>query len=208
MLDWRGRVIEIWTDRFHCSANSHHHAVQTVRSLQGSSNGPQNLPVQRRPPFPNYPARSLRRSTEFVTQSSLEIVTDASRVDASVVHALLADSYWGEARTLSQTERAISHSTPFAVYDGSLLIGFARVISDRLTLAYLADMYVIPQRRGAGIGTLLLRTILDHMYFVDVSRWMLRTVDAQSLYSRFGFELVAADDTLMVLDRNRNFSTG
>ena len=74
------------------------------------------------------------------------------------------------------------------------------MISDRLTLAYLLDVYVIPQRRGGSVGTLLVQTILSHAYFKNVPRWMLRTVDAKSLCSRLGFELVAEDDTLMVLD--------
>ncbi|MEM9644139.1 MAG: GNAT family N-acetyltransferase [Planctomycetota bacterium] len=134
-------------------------------------------------------------------QIGLEIVTDRSRIDSSLVHSLLADTYWANNRTLEQTELSISSSTPFAVFAGPLLVGFARVISDRLTLAYLLDMYVIPERRGTGIGTLLLQTMLDHTYFESVQRWMLRTMDAKSLYSRFGFELVADDDTLMVLDR-------
>lgn len=140
--------------------------------------------------------------------SGLEIVTDRSRIETSHVHDLLADTYWAKNRTLEQTKLSISNSTPFAVFDGPLLVGFARVISDRLTLAYSLDMYVIPVRRGTGIGTLLLQTVLGHANFEGVQRWMLRTTDAGSLYSRFGFEHVADNDTLMVLDRTAQSSNG
>lgn len=117
---------------------------------------------------------------------------------------MLADTYWASNRTPEQTELCLLNSTPFAVFDGDELVGFARVISDRITLAYLLDVYVVPDRRGAGIGTQLTKSILNHPSFEAVQRWMLRTSDAQRLYSRFGFELVTADDTLMVLDRDAN----
>ena len=136
-----------------------------------------------------------------MNRPELEIVTDRSRINASLVHAILADTYWANSRTPEQTELCISNSTPFAVFDGDELIGFARVISDRIALAYLLDVYVVPSRRGAGIGTQLTNSILTHPFFATVQRWMLRTSDAQKLYSRFGFELVTPDDTLMVLDR-------
>lgn len=136
-----------------------------------------------------------------MTTPELEITTDRSRIDASVVHAILAETYWASSRTLSQTELCISNSTPFAVFDGDELIGFARVISDRLTLAYLLDVYIVPSRRGTGLGTQLTELILTHPFFASVQRWMLRTTDAQRLYSRFGFKLVAQGDTLMVFDR-------
>lgn len=131
----------------------------------------------------------------------LEIVTDRQRIDASVVHAILAETYWANRRTLEQTEICIANSTPFAVFEGPDLVGSARVISDRIALAYLLDVYVIPSRRGIGIGTLLTNTILTHPFFAAVQRWMLRTSDAQSLYAGFGFRLVCPDDTLMVLER-------
>ncbi len=131
----------------------------------------------------------------------IDIVTDLNRIDPLVVHRFLADTYWACDRTLAQTAICLANSTPFAVFDGAVQIGFGRVISDRITLAYMLDVYVDPKYRGLGIGTHLTKTILSYPRFYAVSRWMLRTSNAQTLYSRFGFALVAAGDTLMVLDR-------
>ena len=136
-----------------------------------------------------------------MSHSELEIVTNPKRINAALVHSLLSETYWARERTVEQTELCLANSFPFAVFDGTMLVGFARVISDCFSLAYLVDVFVTRDRRGSGIGTHLTNALLMNPKFQSVKKWMLRTADAKSLYSRFGFELVTPNDTLMVLDR-------
>ena len=117
-----------------------------------------------------------------------ELDDDPARIDVHAVHAFLSEeSYWAQGRSLELVERAIRGSSRVVgVYRGSDQVGFARAVSDGAIVAYLADVYVLPEHRGRGLGLELLREILDSGWGRDV-RWLLHTADAQGLYSKLGF---------------------
>jgi GNAT superfamily N-acetyltransferase len=112
---------------------------------------------------------------------------DPQRVDIDAVHAFISEqSYWGIGRARDLVARAVAGSTRVVgLYRGAEQVGFARAVSDRATVAYLADVYVLPEHRGRGLGLELVREIVDGS-FPDVC-WLLHTADAQSLYARIGF---------------------
>lgn len=116
------------------------------------------------------------------------ITTDPARVDLDAVHAFLTTAYWSRGVSREVVERSIAHSLPFSLVapDGSQA-GFARAITDRATYAYLADVYVEAEHRGRGLGTWLVRTIVEHPDLQGLRRWALATADAHGLYARFGF---------------------
>jgi GNAT superfamily N-acetyltransferase len=118
----------------------------------------------------------------------LELDDDPRRVDLDAVHAFISlQSYWGRGRERGVVERAVSGSTRVVgLYSDAEQVGFARAVSDRATVAYLADVYVLPDYRGRGLGLELVREIVDGSSFPDVC-WMLNTADAQALYAKIGF---------------------
>jgi GNAT superfamily N-acetyltransferase len=109
-------------------------------------------------------------------------------VDVDAVHAFISrHSYWGAGRSRETMARAIAASSRVVgLYRDGEQVGFARAISDRATIAYLADVYVLPAHRGRGLGLELVREIVDGEPRLDV-RWLLHTADAQRLYGKLGF---------------------
>ncbi len=120
------------------------------------------------------------------------IDTDNARLDVDAVQAFLEnDSYWAQTRTRDQTETAIANSICFGLYCGERQIGFARVVSDRATFAYIGDVYVLDEFRGQGLSKWLMETIISHPDLQGLRRWVLATRDAHGLYEKYGFhELV------------------
>ena len=116
-----------------------------------------------------------------------EVDTDRGRLDFGMMHAFLTRSYWAEGRTPEQLRRAVESSLPFGLYLERRQVGFARVVSDRLTFAYLADVFVLEQERGHGLGTFLVESILSWEELAGVRYWTLFTRDAHALYGKFGF---------------------
>jgi GNAT superfamily N-acetyltransferase len=120
----------------------------------------------------------------------LELDDDPARIDVDAVHAFISrESYWGRGRTRELQERAISGSARVVgLYLGSRQVGFARAVSDWATVAYLADVYVLPDYRGRGLGLELVRETVDGaLARASEVRWMLHTADAQRLYAKLGF---------------------
>ena len=116
------------------------------------------------------------------------ISTDRARLDIKAVHEFLStSSYWAQGRSFETVARAVENSLPFGLYDGGRLIGFARVVTDHATFAWLADVYVLEEFRGEGLGKFLVETVLDHPDFRTLRRWLLGTRDAHGLYRHFGF---------------------
>ena len=120
-----------------------------------------------------------------------EISTDLARLDLDVVHGFLTTSYWSPGIPRDVVERAARHSLAFGVYDvaggASRQVGYARVITDRATFAYLADVFVLESHRGRGLARWLMEVIVAHPELQGLRRWMLVTRDAHGLYERFGF---------------------
>jgi GNAT superfamily N-acetyltransferase len=116
------------------------------------------------------------------------ISDDPKRLDIDAIHAFLSqESYWAAGISRQRLETAIDNSLPFGLYRDSSQVGFARVVSDFSTFAYLADVYVEETHRGQGLSKLLLAAITDHPDLGRIRRWMLGTRDAHTLYAQFGF---------------------
>jgi GNAT superfamily N-acetyltransferase len=122
------------------------------------------------------------------TQGELTISTDKTLLDIDAVHDFLAnESYWAKTRSPEQTRTAIENSLCFGLYDGGRQIGFARVVSDFATFAYIGDVYVLEEYRGRGLSKWLMRTIVEHPQLQGLRRWVLATRDAHGLYEQFEF---------------------
>ena len=131
--------------------------------------------------------------------SDIEISTDPTRIDVSLVHDFLSKSYWAEGRPVDVVERSIRNSLCFGAYSEGHQIAFARLITDRATFAYLADVFVIPEFRGRGISKLLLEEILKHSALKGVRLIRLATKDAHGLYEQYGFKRMTDPDRTMEL---------
>jgi len=134
------------------------------------------------------------RRGEFV------ISTDRARVDLDVIHNFLANCYWAKGIPRDVVERSIEHSLCFGIYDGTgLQVGFARVISDFATVAYLGDVFVLESHRGRGLSKWLMECVMQHPSLQNLRRWILLTRDAHGLYARSGFTPLKAPERYMEL---------
>ena len=131
------------------------------------------------------------------SQGDYEISTDPSRLDLNMVHDFLTNSYWAKGIPLETVRRSIENSIPFGVYHGQQQVGFARVISDRATFAYLGDVFIVPDYRGRGLSRWLMECIVSHPDVQGLRRWMLATRDAHNLYRQFGFTEIKAPERWM-----------
>jgi GNAT superfamily N-acetyltransferase len=125
------------------------------------------------------------------------ISTDAARLDLKVIHEFLTTSYWAAGIPADVVKRSIEHSLPFGVYHGDRQVGFARVITDYATFAYLADVFVIEEDRGQGLAKWLVEVIVAHPELQGLRRWMLATRDAHTLYSKVGFVQITSPEGWM-----------
>ena len=127
-----------------------------------------------------------------------EVSTDRSRLDVKRVTRFLSEvAYWSHGISEETVKRSIDNSLPFGVYQGEEQIGFARVITDYATFAYVADVYIEEPHRGSGAGTLLMQTVVAHPELQNLRRWMLVTRDAHRLYEKVGFTNVATPERFM-----------
>src|SRR5690606_16389619 len=109
------------------------------------------------------------------------------RLDFSTIHGYLVRSYWSPGVSRDVVERSARHSLPFGIYAGDQQVGYGRVISDHVTFAYVADVFVLESHRGRGLGKWLVDCMLAHPDLQGLRRWMLATADAHALYAHFGF---------------------
>lgn len=117
-----------------------------------------------------------------------EISTDPERLDVDTIHRWLSeDAYWALGRPRSVVERAVEHSLNFGAYVDGALVGYARVVTDRATYAWLCDVYVEPSHRGRGVGSALLAAVDEQLASYGVGRAVLATEDAHDVYARFGY---------------------
>jgi GNAT superfamily N-acetyltransferase len=122
------------------------------------------------------------------TRGDFVISTDRGKLDVDAVHAYLSNNtYWATGRTLDTVARSIDNSLSFGLYKNGEQIGFARVVTDYATFAWMADVFVLESFRGNGLGTWLVETILSHPQLQGFRRWVLSTKDAHEIYRRFGF---------------------
>jgi GNAT superfamily N-acetyltransferase len=127
------------------------------------------------------------------------VSTDKTLLDVGAIHAFLTHSYWAESVPRGVVAASIENSFPFGLYIEGRQIGFARVISDCATFAYLVDVYIEEPYRGRGLSKLLLEAVLKHPELQELRRWILATVDAHGLYRKFGFTSLAKPERWMEL---------
>jgi GNAT superfamily N-acetyltransferase len=129
----------------------------------------------------------------------IEISTDPARLDIDVIHRYLSeDSYWARGIPLALVKRAVENSLCFGAYLNRRQVGFARVITDRATFAYLADVFVLEPYRGRGYGKVLVQAIMEHPYLQGLRQMLLFTRDAHSLYAPFGFLIPDNPERIMI----------
>ncbi len=130
------------------------------------------------------------------------ISTSRERLDLDVIHGFLTNCYWARGIPRKIVARSIEHSLCFGIYDGdSRQVGFARVVSDFATVAYLGDVFVLESHRGRGLGKWLMDCVMRHPALQNLRRWILLTRDAHGLYSQFGFTQVKVPERYMELHR-------
>ena len=143
-------------------------------------------------------------SLEAIEQRRGEFIlsTDPARLDLDIIHGFLTNCYWAKGIPRDVVARSIEHSLCFGVYDGNgVQVGFARVVSDFATVAYLGDVFVLESHRGRGLGKWLMECIMQHRALQGLRRWILLTRDAHGLYSQFGFMPLKSPERYMELHR-------
>jgi len=149
------------------------------------------------------------------------ISTDPARLDLDVIHGFLTNCYWAKGIPREVLARSIEHSLCFGVYDDSIgfprlakdarrgapQVGFARVVSDFATVAYLGDVFLLESHRGRGLSKWLIECIMRHPALQGLRRWILLTRDAHGLYAQFGFTPVRAPERYMELHRPEIYET-
>ena len=136
----------------------------------------------------------------MVTRQHYEITTDSSRFDIEAIHAFLTRAYWSPGIPRAVVARAIANSLCFGLLLGSEQVGLARVVTDRATFAYLADVYVLEEHRGKGLARRLMEAVVHHPDLLGLRRMLLATRDAHGLYAKYGFKPLASPERLMVRD--------
>jgi GNAT superfamily N-acetyltransferase len=115
------------------------------------------------------------------------ISTDKSRLDLAVIHDFLTTSYWAAGIPIETVKKSLEHSLNFGVYKEGEQVGFARVITDYATFAYIGDVFILEDYRGQGLSKWLMQVIADHAELQGLRRWVLLTRDAHGLYRKTGF---------------------
>jgi GNAT superfamily N-acetyltransferase len=135
-------------------------------------------------------------------RGEFSVSTDRARLNLDVIHRFLTNCYWAKGIPREVVARSNEHSLCFGIYDGSgAQLGFARVISDFATIAYIGDVFVLDTHRGRGLGKWLMECITQHPALQNLRRWILTTRDAHGLYSQVGFTPVKSPERYMELQR-------
>jgi GNAT superfamily N-acetyltransferase len=129
--------------------------------------------------------------------SAYEISTDPARLDVDAIHAFLTQSYWSPGIPRATVARAIANSLCFGVFWQGQQVGFARMVTDKTTFAYLCDVYVLEAHRGRGVSKQLMAHVMKYPDLQGLRRMMLATRDAHGLYAQFGFTPLSAPDRIM-----------
>ena len=131
------------------------------------------------------------------TRAPFSVSTDRAQLNLEVIHAYLVRSYWSPQIPRETVARSIDNSLCFGLYHDTTQIGFARIISDFATFAYLADVFVLEDWRGHGLSKFIMECIKAHPDLQGLRRWMLATADAHGLYEQFGFQSLARPERMM-----------
>ena len=131
------------------------------------------------------------------TRDGFTISTDPARLDLDGLYGFLSASYWARGIPRDVFERSVRHALCFGIYAGSRQVGFARVVTDFATVAYVGDVFVLEPWRGRGLSRWLMEVITSHPELQGFRRWILLTRDAHGLYEKFGFTPLASPDRWM-----------
>ena len=135
---------------------------------------------------------------EAFIKKGYQISTDNSFLDFDTIFNYLdQQSYWAKGIPAARLKKAMEHSLCFGVYKDGLQAGFARVVTDRATFAYLCDVFILPAYQGAGLSKWMMQTIMAHPDLQGLRRWSLATLDAHGLYKQFGFKEVSNPEVWM-----------
>jgi GNAT superfamily N-acetyltransferase len=131
------------------------------------------------------------------SNGTFSVTCDPSRMDRAMIAEFLASSYWAQGVPPATVEKSLANSLCFALLDGDRQVGFARVISDCATIAFLNDVFVLPAYRGRGLSKWLMECVTSHSELQGLRRWMLATRDAHGLYDKFGFTPLKKPEVFM-----------
>jgi len=133
-----------------------------------------------------------------VKKENYFISTDNSKLNVDMIHNFLSEeSYWAKGIPRAVVEKSIINSLCFGVYCNDEQVGFARLVTDKATFAYLSDVYVLPEHRGKGLARRLMEEIMQHVDLQGLRRMLLTTRDAHALYAEFGFRPLATPERMM-----------
>ena len=135
------------------------------------------------------------------SKGNYRISTDKRKLQFKVIQEFLSNSYWAKGRDPEITKASIRNSCCFGLYHNDNQIGFARVITDYATFAYLADVFIIEEFRGRGLSKWFMKVVFEYGEFKAVKRWMLATTDAHGLYRKFGFTKLPDPTKLMQMTK-------
>lgn len=130
------------------------------------------------------------------------VSSDKSKLDIKVIYGYLSNSYWAKGRPLKISKLTLKNSLCFGLYFKNNQIGFARVITDYATFAYLADVFILEEYRGRGLSKWMMKVIFEYKELKNIKRWLLATKDAHGLYEKFGFHSLIEPEKLMEMNPN------
>ena len=135
-----------------------------------------------------------------VAKNQFTITTEKEKFDVEFIHSFLTRSYWAEGISKEVIKRSIEGALCFGLFENDKQIGFARMITDKATFAYLADVFIIEEYRGRGLSKWLMEVIMSHPSLQGLRRMMLATRDAHGLYEKFGFTALNNVDRWMQIN--------
>ncbi|HSP88725.1 MAG TPA: GNAT family N-acetyltransferase [Ignavibacteriaceae bacterium] len=126
------------------------------------------------------------------------ISNDRKKLNLQTIYNYISlESYWGKGRSKEVIKRSIDNSLPFGIYYKNEMIGFARVVTDYATFAWIADVFILQEHRGKGLSKWLMEVMLAHPQLQGFRRWVLATKDAHELYRKYGFQSLKRADRWM-----------
>jgi N-acetylglutamate synthase-like GNAT family acetyltransferase len=148
-------------------------------------------------------------NTYEIREGDLLISTDKALLDRACIHRFLSErSYWAKGIPVETMNRSIEHSLCFGVYRAGRQVGFARVVTDCATFAWLADVFIDESQRGRGLGKKFVPAILAHPQLQGLRRFMLGTLDAHGLYAQFGFAPLKQVERFMEIHEPNPYKCG
>ena len=136
-------------------------------------------------------------------KNGFTISTDKEKLDIDLIHSFLSRTYWAEGISKEIIRRSIEGSLCFGVFENNKQVGFARMITDKATFAYLADVFIVEEYRGRGLSKWLMEVIMSHPDLQNLRRMILVTKDAHGLYEQFGYvPLINVERWMQKLDND------